>query len=378
MNLALRTTISIILAVGASVVQAQTYSASGNRIQESVLREAAVSSRDDVPLDNEFLARLRSTSIAGDSPSFKIVSDLAMVSAEVYRNDHETVAYFVRGLGFDQFTTITNDWQNLTVHVMSTSGVTLVVFRGTDDKLDWLFNLPLTKTCSKGVFHLGFVSAYEAVRSDTRSIISQQAGQRVWVTGHSLGGAMAVLCALDQKLHGNVSADVITFGQPRLADAKGCRSIDAALKDHFVRVARPTDVIPRVPPALPFFTAYGHAGLHVRLGNDGLAIGPSITTAMTQTSVQSDAFGNVCMVENTSMNYGSAFDEPPISLQELQSLPSQSIHSSPTTAGGQSVGFGPSTVAWSAFKYAIQRAFGWIVKQHSMDEYLRLVRSYRG
>lgn len=374
MNLTYRWAIFFFLTAAANTIEAQTYSSSGNRIEESVFREATASATDDVPLDDDLLSRLRSTSIAGDNPPFDVLSDLAMVSNEIYRNDHETIAYFVRGMGFDRFATITNDWHNLVVHVMSAPGVTLVVFRGTDDKLDWLFNLNLgTKTCAQGVFHLGFVNAYNAVRSDARSYISQQSGQRVWVTGHSLGGAMALLCGFDQKLHGDVLADVVTFGQPRITDTKGCQSIDAALKDRYVRVARPTDVVPRVPPA--FFTAYGHAGMHIRLGNEGLTIGPSMTKTATQTAVQADRFGNICMVESVSTVHGSAFDEPPITLEELRSLPGHADH---TVTDSQPVSFSPGAVAWAAFKDAIGKAIDWITEQHSMDEYLRLARSYRG
>ncbi|TWU10531.1 lipase family protein [Allorhodopirellula heiligendammensis] len=368
-----------ILLVGANRVQAQSYSASGNRIEESSFGGAVVAASGDVPLDSEFVSRLRSTSIAGDNPPFAIVADLAMLSGEVYRNDHETVSYFVRGLGFERFATITNDQENLMVHVMDAPGVTLVVFRGTDDRLDWLTNLDLrAKTCSQGVFHRGFIDAFDAIRADTQTFISKQSGQRLWITGHSLGGAMAVLCAFDQKLSREVSADVITFGQPRVTDAKGCRNIDTALKDHYVRVARPTDVVSRIPPAIPFMTDYGHAGLHIRLGNKGLAIGPSARATMRQASFQSDEFGKACIVESVIEIHGSVFDEPPITLEELQALPGQPIEYDPNIREGQVVRFGPGTVAQVAFKYAIKKAIAWIVEQHSMDDYLRLVRSYRG
>lgn len=369
----------VTLLVGANRVQAQSYPASGNRIEESNFGGAVVAASGDVPLDSEFVSRLRSTSIAGDNPPFAIVADLAMLSGEVYRNDHETVSYFVRGLGFERFATITNDQENLMVHVMDAPGVTLVVFRGTDDKLDWLTNLDLrTKTCSRGIFHRGFVDAFDAVRADTQTFISKQSGQRLWITGHSLGGAMAVLCAFDQKLNREVSADVITFGQPRVTDAKGCRNIDTALKDHYVRVARPTDVVSRIPPAIPFMTAYGHAGLHIRLGSEGLAIGPSARATLRQASFQSDEFGKARMVESVTEIHGSVFDDPPITLEELQALPGQPVEYDPNIREGQVVSFGPGTVAWTAFNYAIKKAIAWIVEQHSMDEYLRLVRSYRG
>lgn len=67
----------------------------------------------------------------------------------------------------------------------------------------------------------------------------------VWVTGHSLGGSVAVLlvATLERRGFNNVSA--ITFGQPKFTDAHGAGKL-AHLK--ILRIVHDEDPIPMLPP----------------------------------------------------------------------------------------------------------------------------------
>lgn len=83
----------------------------------------------------------------------------------------------------------------------------VVAFRGSVDTKNWLYNLNTVVTsypaCSGCNVHLGFYSAYKGVAPLARTAIeqlkSQYRGSKLIITGHSLGGAMAVHCALDVK-----------------------------------------------------------------------------------------------------------------------------------------------------------------------------------
>jgi predicted lipase len=71
--------------------------------------------------------------------------------------------------------------------------------------------------------HSGFYVAYKGVSSLVRTEVDRLLGlyktAKLVITGHSLGGAMAVLCALEMKeVHGKVDY-VYTYGQPRVGNS---------------------------------------------------------------------------------------------------------------------------------------------------------------
>jgi predicted lipase len=79
-----------------------------------------------------------------------------------------------------------------------------IVFRGSDKSVDWINNFqfrqqvyPTATANSEVKFHRGFMSAYFAVRKSLLEACGQFEGQHVIVTGHSLGGALATIAALD-------------------------------------------------------------------------------------------------------------------------------------------------------------------------------------
>jgi triacylglycerol lipase len=82
--------------------------------------------------------------------------------------------------------------------------------------------------------------------------------QTLWFTGHSLGGALAMLAAArmyfeDPKLLAN---GVYTFGQPRTCDHLFAKAYDTALKSRAFRFVNNNDIVAHAPPEL----IYHHAG----------------------------------------------------------------------------------------------------------------------
>jgi triacylglycerol lipase len=138
-------------------------------------------------------------------------------------------------------------------------GAVFVAFRGTEpvQSRDWLSDVeyqPRSLLSSiPGMVHSGFAAALvsvmrpmcEAVRE-----LAKGARPRVFITGHSLGGALAVLGAavleFDQKCP--VTA-VYTFGQPRVSDQEFARAYDARLGTTTFRYVNDFDIVPHLPPA---------------------------------------------------------------------------------------------------------------------------------
>jgi len=131
----------------------------------------------------------------------------------------------------------------------------VAAFRGTQDLRNWLTDLDCAYTRLGNMrVHRGFYEALESVRTDLEAGIQATHYQRLWLTGHSLGGALAMLCARAWK--GAVEG-VYTFGQPRVGDAAFCALYDSALKSRTFRVIHADDIVARVPWLLG---AYRHAG----------------------------------------------------------------------------------------------------------------------
>ena len=135
------------------------------------------------------------------------------------------------------------------------SGDVIVAFRGTADLRNWLTDLDCELvTVLNFRVHRGFYQALQAVESALDSRLGAARPARLWVTGHSLGGALAKLWA---AARGHEVSGVYTFGQPRVGDASFASFYDALLKARSFRVVHADDIVPRVPWML---ARYRHAG----------------------------------------------------------------------------------------------------------------------
>ncbi len=88
--------------------------------------------------------------------------------------------------------------------------------------------------------------------------------QPLWFCGHSLGGAMATICAGRCFLSHieSVPEQLYTFGSPRVGDK---RYINYVTLDHY-RYVNNNDIVTRVPPVL---LGYRHCGSEVYLNRNG-------------------------------------------------------------------------------------------------------------
>lgn len=148
--------------------------------------------------------------------------------------------------------------------LIETSGDLIVAFRGTADLRNWLTDLDWRKTAlhwADGKVHGGFNKALESVAELLDHAIDPKDHRRIWVTGHSLGGALAMLFALRLRARRNRAvAGVYTFGQPRLGNLRFSLGYNDALKACTFRVVHAADVVPRIPWLLG---SYRHAGHEV-------------------------------------------------------------------------------------------------------------------
>ncbi|XP_019182473.1 PREDICTED: uncharacterized protein LOC109177545 isoform X3 [Ipomoea nil] len=157
-----------------------------------------------------------------------------------------------------------------------------VVFRGTEPfhSEDWRTDIdfPLYEFADRGRVHSGFMKAlglqkgetwpteieqdpqhplaYYFIRQKLRKMLKKNSRTKFIVTGHSLGGALAVLFPAVLALHGEESilerlAAVYTFGQPRVGDEGFKEFMEEKLRVYdsfrYYRFVYSHDIVPRLP-----------------------------------------------------------------------------------------------------------------------------------
>ncbi|MFO1122286.1 MAG: lipase family protein [Hyphomicrobiales bacterium] len=111
--------------------------------------------------------------------------------------------------------------------------------------------------------HKGFDDVAAVVYADLAPNLKK--GYTTYVTGHSLGGAVAALVAIYAMEDGHQVKRVVTFGQPRFTTAVGVAKLGNL---PLTRVVDENDIIPMVPPASMGDKVYGpyeHVGPEIIL-----------------------------------------------------------------------------------------------------------------
>lgn len=154
--------------------------------------------------------------------------------------------------------------------VAGNAEMVVVAFRGTKNLRDWLTNLDAVLVDGPvGHLHKGFDDALLSVWGELVPAVQglMANGQKLWITGHSLGAALATLAAaklLDDKVAGSISG-LYTFGQPRTGDHAFAAWFDGLMKERMFRFVNNNDIVPHVP--LP--PLFKHVGTFLYFDSDG-------------------------------------------------------------------------------------------------------------
>jgi thioesterase domain-containing protein len=207
-------------------------------------------------------------------------------SQRTFSADPQAIAAELAAVGFDQvrLVSVPNTGLQALIARVPDQGIVLA-FRGTVDYSGWCTNLNLglaplnTQTANPtpsneqqvaedgvelGVeddrpqydgqsdhpqqVHRGFQEALDSGWSEILAIIQEMTAEKtlpIWVTGHSLGGALATLASPRLKAHGFDVAQLYTFGAPPVGNTAFCDALDAYFPDNYFRVVTEHDMVPR-------------------------------------------------------------------------------------------------------------------------------------
>ncbi len=146
---------------------------------------------------------------------------------------------------------------NSRVVVVVTDDAVYVVIRGTvfTSLKSWMVNLDFgKKQWMNGKVHAGFLQMHVQAKSFYMPIIRRQSSRdkQVLFLGHSQGGAIAYLSAVDRMRLGRVRQPVenVTFGQPRTGDRAFSRLAEKRTGGACTRVTNSRDIVVGLPSVI--------------------------------------------------------------------------------------------------------------------------------
>lgn len=280
-----------------------------------------------------------------------IIFILLVLIQLVFADEKKLVEFFSKNLPFAELSNAIYDEKNILEAVVRKRGLKLnkianvsgvevsyalvtdpvkkryiIVVRGTANVENAIVDMDvkLIEDQQTGIrLHQGFLKASKPIFNQLRTELKKE--YDIVTTGHSLGGAVAVILGMQlQSDHFKVS-EVVTFGQPKVTNIGGANKF----KDlKVLRFVRPKDMVPIVPPVDPLdlqnLDIYWHLGSEIILmenneyaelegvssmlrGVDFVTIAPSEENLESHKMTGYSALINGHLQKSTKVEYKSSF-----------------------------------------------------------------------
>ena len=229
-----------------------------------------------------------SVALIPDAPpgDFRNARFLALACDLAYYNEPQGPQEFREKLGLEAKLISVGNTQ---AYVGCTDAAIVVAFRGSesptnfDGLKDWLLTnasnfliLPEgeigTDFAAAGVgarFHKGFMMALNAIWAPLYAEVDarmQEKERPLWVTGHSLGGALALVAAWRFQRNFLSVHQVITFGAPMIGNAAAAEAFQREFPNKIFRFIDHNDFVPKLPTISLAANDYGHCLAEVGVG----------------------------------------------------------------------------------------------------------------
>jgi triacylglycerol lipase len=216
---------------------------------------------------------------------------LAQACSLAYDDEPEGATKFREQLGLEARLISVSNTQ---VYVAQNDKAIVVAFRGSqaptslDGLKDWLLTnannyliIPEgqigTDFAAAGVgarFHRGFMEALAEIWEPLLKAVTEatESGDRpLWVTGHSLGGALALMAAWRLQRNFVAIHEVVTFGSPMVGNDAAARAFEKEFAGKIFRYVNLEDPVPLLPSVSLVANSYSHCQAEVSMAAAALA-----------------------------------------------------------------------------------------------------------
>ena len=199
---------------------------------------------------------------------FKVIKDYALFAKVAYQTKHEI--YNV-GLQKSYQPTFYHNIPEFDIaYYLLTNDVTktqIIAVRGTSNIENAMLDIALKLMPDRhtGIYlHEGFAKAAQAIYANIRPLIKPD--YVINTTGHSMGGAIALILAMHLNIDHYKIDQIITFGQPKVTNTSGSYKFQNL---NVTRIVTEKDLVPLVPPFDPsnmnLQNIYWHLGQEIIL-----------------------------------------------------------------------------------------------------------------
>lgn len=185
---------------------------------------------------------------------------LAAICGQTYEQYSNKDGSFVVPLNYSVVDTIEarsliNIWERFGFILESPEEI-IIAFRGTSSTTNWISDAIASQKNFKYIketclTHRGFTDIYSSARGQIFSALTMLSPEKtLYITGHSLGAALATLCAIDIAANtGYNSPYLFTYGSPRVGDP-AFTSVFSKYVRNSCRTANLLDIVTHAPPPI--------------------------------------------------------------------------------------------------------------------------------
>jgi triacylglycerol lipase len=203
---------------------------------------------------------LRQAIMMLETINYKLALFLICACHQTYNQFEDAAGRFIIPAGYQYVTSFSAEAYGDSLEtfgfLIESDDSIIVAFRGTTSQADTISDLIARQTIypwfdNGGNTHYGFTEIYATARMQIINALSKcDFNKKLIITGHSLGGALATLCALDLAYNTHFAPPIVyTFGAPRVGDPTFAAAFNQKITFNH-RIMIESDLIPLIPPPL--------------------------------------------------------------------------------------------------------------------------------